>query len=162
MKLGLIMVAAGALAITTPSLGRSEPLGRSADIHRPFNQVDKAVTEYFAPDSMHDFQIVSQSRTRSKAEVVARRTVQDKLKWSQWAYCKMPAMQMVYTLAQGNVTVRVKLDRESADRTYVTVTPAFEGIYQFAGNQSTRQCMSNGVLEKDILRAAGASDAQLN
>jgi hypothetical protein len=71
-------------------------------------------------------------------------------------------MQMMYTLQQGNITVRVTLERESADRTYVTVVPVFEGIYQFAGNRATPQCISNGVLEKDLLRAAGANPAELN
>jgi hypothetical protein len=137
-------------------------LSRSVDIHRPIDQVYAAVSNYFSPDSMHDFQIVSQNKSKSKAELVARRTVQDKMKWSDWAYCSVPAMQMLDVLQQGNVRVTVKMERESADHTFVTVTPDFEGIYQFAGNSRTQQCVSNGVLEKDILRGAGASDRDLN
>jgi hypothetical protein len=137
-------------------------LSRSADIPRPFDQVYAAVSKYFSPDSMHDFQIVSQKRSRTKAEIVAKHTVQDKAKWSAWAYCKVPALQLLDTLQQGNVTVTVKVERESAGRTFVTVTPDFQGVYQFAGNTRTQQCASNGVLENDILRGAGASDSDLN
>jgi len=140
----------------------SRPLSRSVDIHRPFDRVYSAVSEYFSPDSMHDFQIVSQNRSRSKAEFIAKRTVQDKMKWSDWAYCKVPAMQLLDTLQQGNITVTVKLERESASHTYVTVTPDFEGVYQFAGNSRSQQCASKGVLENDILRGAGASATDLN
>jgi hypothetical protein len=143
-------------------LAWSRPLSRSVEIHRPLDQVYAAMANYFSPDSMHDFQIVSRSRNKSKAEFVAKRTVQDKTKWSEWAYCAVPAMQMLDTLRQGNVTVRVVLERESADHTYVTVTPDFEGIYELAGSSRTQQCASNGVLEKDILRAARAADTDLN
>ncbi len=143
-------------------LAWSKPLSRSVEIHRPLDQVYAAVSNYFSPDSLHDFQIVSRSRSKSKAEFVAKRTMQDKIKWSEWAYCRVPTMQLLDTLQQGNITVRVKLERESANHTYVTVTPDFEGIYELAGNSRTQQCASNGVLEKDILRAAGAADTDLN
>jgi hypothetical protein len=154
--------AACAGLVLTAASGWTQPLGRSAEVHRSLGAVDQSVRDYFSPGSMHDFQIVSQSRTKAKAEIVARRAVRDKLKWTELAYCRVPAMQMLDTLQQGNITVRVKLERESSDRTYVTVVPAFEGVYEFAGNTNTRQCTSNGVLEKDILRAAGAPDTDLN
>ncbi len=151
------------LTIAMMLAGRAWPqtISRSTEIHRPFDQVYAAMENYFSPDSMHNFQIVSRSRTKSKAELVATRTVTDQMKWSDWAYCKVPAMQMFDTLQQGNITVRVRIDRQSPARTYVTVTPDFQAQYALAGNSSTRQCTSKGVLEKDILRGAGAADSDL-
>ncbi len=148
--------------VLTAAAGWPQPLGRSAEVRRPLSEVDQLMREYFSPDSMHDFHIVSQNRNKAKAEIVARRTVRDKLKWTELAYCKVPAMQMLDTLQEGTITVRVKLERESPGRTYVTVVPVFEGVYEFAGNTNTRQCASNGVLEKEILRAAGAPATDLN
>lgn len=157
MKAVVLSMTAASMLLIGASAAAPESLGRSADVRRPLNQVNQALLDYFSPDSMHDFQIISRSRGKSKFEITARRTVADNVKWTQWAYCKAPAMRMLDTLQQGNITVRVKLDRESPNRTYVTVTPQFEGVYQFAGNTNTLQCMSNGVLEQDILRAAGAA-----
>jgi hypothetical protein len=162
MRVLVLPAIAGLIAILAAPSAWPQPAGRSADIHRPLDQVYAGLDNYFSPDSMHDFQVVSRTRTKSKVEIVAKRTVMDKMKWSTWAYCEVPATQMLDTLQQGNITLRVKLDRESANRTYVTVTPDFEGQYQFAGNSTTRPCASNGVLEKDILRAAGATDTELH
>jgi hypothetical protein len=160
-RLPLIMTLS-LLASLAASSAWSRPLSRSADIHRPFDQVYASVSKYFSPDSRHDFQIVSQNRSKSKAEFVAKRIVQDKMKWSDWAYCEVPTLQLFDTLQQGNITVTVELERESAGHTYVTVTPDFEGVYQFAGNSRTQQCASKGGLENDILRGAGASASDLN
>ncbi|HEY2105494.1 MAG TPA: hypothetical protein VGH29_06900 [Candidatus Binataceae bacterium] len=140
----------------------SRALSRSVEIHRPMDKIYAAMTNYFSPDSLHNFQLVSRTRNQSKAEFVAKRTMRDKIKWSQLAYCTVPALQMLDTLQRGNITVKVKLERESADHTFVTVTPDFEGTYELAGTARTQQCASNGVLEKDILRAAGAADTDLN
>jgi hypothetical protein len=141
---------------------RAWAMGRSAEVHRSLSRVYASVSNYFAADSMHDFQIVSASKSRSKVQIVATRTTQDQMKWRQWAYCKVPALQMFDTLQQGNITVRVEIHRDSADRTWVTVTPDFQGVYALAGNSHTQQCQSKGVLEKDILLGAGASPDELN
>ncbi|GEM_PF-6189991 len=162
MKRSLASAGGAVLVFVLVSIAWPQSFGRSADIRRPFDRVRASMLNYFSPAGMHDFQIVSQSSTKSRAEIVARRTVRDKLEWPELAYCKLPGMQMMYTLQQGNVTVRVKMDRESANRTYVSVIPQFEGVYQFAGNQTTLKCTSQGALEKDILSAAGASAADLN
>ncbi len=154
LTLAVAILLASALAWSTAS--------HSVEVHRPFDQVYAAVANYFSPDSMHDFTIASQTGSKSKAEFVAQRTVQDKLKWSDWAYCAVPAMEMLYVLQQGNITVSVKMERESADHTFVTVMAEFTGVYQFAGKSITQKCVSNGVLEKDILRGAGAADTDLH
>ncbi len=161
LSLSLTLTLTVAILLTS-TLAWSTAVSHSVEIHRPFDQVYAAVANYFSPDSMHDFKIVSQTRSKSKAEFVAQRTVQDKLKWSDWAYCAVPAMQMLYVLQQGNITVSVKLEREDADHTFVTVTPQFAGVYQFADKSITQQCVSNGALEKDILRGAGAADSDLH
>ena len=162
MRRPLFTITVSLLIALAAPLAWSGPLSRSMEIHRPLDQVYAAMANYFSPDSMHDFQLVSHSRTKSKAEFVAKRTMQDKIKWSEWAYCTVPAMQLLDTLQQGNITVTVKLERESADRTFVTVTPDFEGVYELAGNSHNQQCASNGVLERDILRAAGAAGTDLH
>ena len=157
----LLIITVSLMTSATPAAW-AQPLSRTVEIHHPLGDVYAALSNYFSPDSMHDFQVVSHRRTKSKAEFVAKRTVQDQMKWSEWAYCKLPSLQMLATLQQGNITVTVELERESADRTYATVTPAFEGVYALADNTTTRQCTSKGILEKDILRAAGAAETDLN
>jgi len=150
------------LTVLASAVAWSRSFSRSANIHRPFAQVYASMSNYFSPNSLRDFQIVSMNKNRSKAELVAKRTVQDQLKWTNWAYCKVPTLRLFDSLQQGDITVRMKLDREGADRTFVTVRAEFQGIYQFAGNSRVQQCSSNGALEKDILRAAGASDGNFD
>jgi hypothetical protein len=149
------------LILLVASSASSRTLRRSVDIHRPFEQVYDSLSNYFSPDSMHDFQVLSKSRSKSRAEFVARRSVQGKLKWSDCAFCKVAPATARHP-ATGQYHVRVKLERESANHTYVTVTPQFEGVYEFAGNSTPRQCTSRGVLEKDILLGAGAADTDLD
>lgn len=162
MRRPRLTIALSLLAGLAASSAWAKPLSRSASVHRSLDQVYTALSSYFSPDSMHDFQIVSQSKHKSQAEFVAKRTVQDKMKWSDWAYCTVPAMQMLDIFQQGSIWVTVTLERESADHTFVSVTPDFKGTYQFAGNSRAQECVSNGVLEKDILRGAGAADSDLN
>lgn len=133
------------------------------------DQAYASISNYLSPDSIHDFKIISVSRSAAKAEFVATRTLRDKTKWSEWAYCEVPTMQMLDTLNRGNVKVRVVLERESKDHTYVTATVDFQGIYNTLGSNGTgasatrtQQCASNGVLEKDLLRAAGAAHTDVH
>jgi hypothetical protein len=161
MKWLLATITASALICATNISAWPQTVGRSVEVHRPLTRVYASLSHYFGPDSMHDFQIVSAGKSGAKGEIVATRTVQDQVKWNQWAYCKVPALQMFDKLQQGNVTVRVKMHRDSADRTWVTVTPDFQGVYALAGNSRTQQCQSKGTLEKDILLGAGASPDQL-
>jgi hypothetical protein len=162
MRRLILMITAFLLIGAAATSPRAQVIGRSVEIHRPLSRVYASLSNYFAPDSMHDFQIVSASKSRSKAEIVATRTVQDQMKWRHWAYCKVPALQMFDKLQKGNITVRVEMHRDSADRTWVTVTPDFQGVYALAGNSRTQQCQSKGTLEKDILLGAGASPDELN
>jgi len=163
MRRRLLLTIAGSLLTGLVwSAGWAQPLSRTVEIHRPLGDVYAALSNYFSPDSMHDFQVVSHKQTKSKAEFVAKRTVQDQMKWSEWTYCKLPTLQMLDTLQQGNIKVTVELERESPNRTYVTVTPTFEGVYALADNSTSRKCTSKGILEKDILRAAGAAETDLN
>jgi hypothetical protein len=161
MRRLLLTITASLLTLLAATSARAQMSSRSADVHRPYGRVYASIANYFAPDSPRDFRIVSVTRHRSKAEFVATHIVHDKVKWSAWTYCKVPATQLFDALQQGNVTVRVKVERDGADHTYVTVSAEFQGVYQFAGNSSTTQCTSQGTLEKDILSAAGASPSDL-
>jgi hypothetical protein len=139
----------------------AKPIGHTAEVQRPFDQVYQSMSTYFAPDSMHGFRIVTMSKAKSKARIVATRTIKDPIKWRDWTYCKVPALQLLDTLQGGDVTVTVKMDSAGAHHTYVTVTPDFHGTYTFGGSSNTQQCDSRGVLEKDILRGAGATAAEI-
>ena len=155
----LAVIAALLLSIASVTAW-AKPIGRSAEVKRPLDQTYDSLSKYFAPDSLHQFQI--QQADKSSGEIIAKREGVDQNTWHEWAYCSVAASEMLSSLKEGTVTVKVKLDRDGDSHTFVTVTPSFEGIYEFAGTPSTVHCQSNGVLEKDILRAAGASDTELD
>jgi hypothetical protein len=162
MKRHLSMIIGCLLMGFAAAAAWAEPIGRSVEISRPFNAVYDSLSTYFSPDSMHDFQVLTESKSKSAGEIVAKRTITDPVKWRELTYCKVPALQMLDTLKEGDVTVTVKVNSAGSNSTYVTVTPDFEGNYEFAGSSHTQQCQSNGELEKDILLGAGAAETDLH
>jgi hypothetical protein len=89
--------------------------------------------------------------------VVAKRSGIGSHTWSDWAYCKLGPNQMLDTLEDGTVTLTVEITPGGRKFSYVRVTADFKGTYGLAGNETTAQCISKGVLENRILQAVGAT-----
>ena len=111
---------------------------------------------YLSDEMVSHFRLVSSdARTRT---IVAHRGDIDTRSWSEWAFCKMSTTHLLDTLDHGAVTVTVKVDSAGKQSSYVRVDANFEGTFGGLGsNQTTQQCVSQGVLEQSILAAAGAS-----
>jgi len=145
---------AALLAIGSGVLAQeSKLLPRSAEIARPTEQVFGALKKYFADSGMHQFELVSADQATGR--IVAKRRAIDDNTWREWAYCELPAINMLDTLKDGTVTVNVRLKRDQPNRTYVTVTADFKGNYALGNAEHTVSCQSKGVLEKNILASAG-------
>jgi len=111
---------------------------------------------YFSPDNGQLFDVVRASKATGSIEV--RRTNIDQITWSRWAYCKVPSSYIFTSLEQATANVAIKLSRDGANRTYLTVTPDFVAQYGFGQSALTVNCVSNGALEADILRAARGTE----
>jgi hypothetical protein len=122
--------------------------------HTPSRSYD-LVRKYLSDPMGADMKIVSEnSQTHT---IVARRADINTQTWGEWAYCKLGPSHLLDTLANGSVTVTVNIEPAANDSSFVKVKADFEGTYRLGSSETTNKCVSNGVLEDDILRAAGAS-----
>lgn len=113
------------------------------------------VRNYLSDPQGADMKIVSENpKTHA---VVAKRGDINTQTWGEWAYCKLGPSHMLDSLANGSVTVTVNVESAANDSSFVRVVADFQGTYELGSSQTTTRCISNGVLEDDILRAAGAS-----
>lgn len=70
----------------------------------------------------------------------------------------MSPTHLLDSLDNGGVTVKIKVEGVGRHTSYVHVDADFEGTYKSLGaTQTAQQCVSKGVLEQNILAAAGAS-----
>ncbi len=143
----LLVIGSGVLA------QESKLLPRSADIARPTEQIFVAIKNYFADSGTRQFELLSADQ--ATGIIVAKRHGIDDNTWREWAYCELPAINLLDILKDGTVTVNVRLKRDQPNRTYVTVTADFKGNYALGNAEHTVSCQSKGVLEKNILASAG-------
>jgi len=142
-----LLTCSGALAQDAQSVPQS------AEIARPSDQVFGALKQYFSDTLKHQFQLVSADK--GSGVIVAKRHGIDENTWTNWAYCKTPALNMLDTLTDGTVTVNVKVQPDGPNQTRVTIAPDFKGYYSLGNAQNIVSCQSKGALEKDILASAG-------
>ena len=110
---------------------------------------------YFSDTAASQFRLITaDARTGT---IVAQRSGFDDRSWSEYAYCKMSPGHLLDSLDEGDVTVHVKVQSAGRDSSYIQVDADFEGHYGGLGASATTQCVSLGLLERDILVAAGAS-----
>jgi hypothetical protein len=111
---------------------------------------------YFSDAAASQFHLVSaDARTGT---IVAKRSGIDTKTWSEWAYCKMSPAHLLDSLDDGTVTLKIKVEGTGRHSSYVHVDADFEGTYGGLGpNHTTQQCVSQGVLEQNVLATAGAS-----
>jgi hypothetical protein len=120
------------------------------------NETFRKLRGYFSNEAASQFRLISaDAKTRT---IVAKRSAIDNRSWSEWAYCKMSATHLLDSLDDGSVTVKVKVEGSGRHSSYVHVDADFEGTYGGLGsNQTTQRCVSQGVLEQNILATAGAA-----
>lgn len=92
----------------------------------------------------------------AKHLLVAERDRIDSKNWSDWAYCKLGAAQLLDKLNDGRATLTVKIAPSGTSFSDVSVTADFKGTYGLGSAETTAQCVSTGVLENQILQAVGA------
>ena len=138
-------IAAAAQPVMIPRIGRAP---------HPASETYIILKNYFSDTAVSGFTLISaDSKTRT---IVAKRTGIDSATWSEWAYCKMGAGSLISSMTQASVTVNAKVEPSGYSNSYVTVNADFEGAYSSLGaNATTQQCISMGVLENNILAAAG-------
>ena len=89
--------------------------------------------------------------------LVAERDRIDDKNWTDWAYCKLGAAQLLYELKDGRATVTMKIAPSGRSFSEVSVTADFKGTYGLGSSETIAQCVSKGVLENRILQAVGAA-----
>ena len=144
----LVVIASPGLAIETPRI-----ISRSERVEHPIDQVFGTLKHYFNDSSLSGFRLTSAD---DKAwTLIATRSGIDGENWTQWAFCKTSAQQMIYQFEDGTVTVTVQLQKAGNQSAFVTVSADFQGNYGLGGQQATIDCVSKGSLEQDLIAVAG-------
>jgi hypothetical protein len=121
------------------------------DAHRTY----EIVRNYLSNPRNGFFSII---RADPAAEtIVARRTGIDTEQWGEWAYCKLGPEQMLDSLKDASVTLTVKITSAGKVSSEISVIADFRATYGLGSSETNTQCVSTGVLEDRILRAAGAT-----
>jgi hypothetical protein len=150
--------AAAAIVILWSGIALAQPavIPRIGQAPRSASETYKKLLAYFSDEGASQFKLVkadAKSRT-----IVARRDDIDTATWSEWAYCKMSPTHLLDSLADGAVTVKVKVEGVGRHTSYVHVNADFEGTYKsLTATQSAQRCVSKGALEQNILATAGAT-----
>jgi hypothetical protein len=156
MKKSLVLLACLAVIFVTDlgALAQESPaLPRTAFIARPRAQVFESLKHYFADTLAHHFKLISADPATGM--IVAKRSGIDENTWGNLAFCKTQSVNMLDTLNEGAVTVSVKVQAETPNKSRVTILPDFKGYYSLGNAQNVISCQSKGALEDDILASAG-------
>jgi hypothetical protein len=156
------VVAAVMIIILWSGITLAQPtvIPRIGQAPRSASETYKKLLAYFSDEGASQFKLVkADPRTRT---IVARRDGIDTATWTKWAYCKMSPTHLLDSLEDGAATVKVKVKVEGVGRrtSYVHVDADFDGKYKsLDGTETAHRCVSNGVLEQNILGTAGASQS---
>jgi hypothetical protein len=149
MAFGALLISAASAAaqpVTIPRMARAP--------HDPSRTYD-LVRQYLSNPQSGGMKIVSENQATHT--IVAKRGGIDIQTWGEWAYCKVSAAHLLDTLEDGSATVTVNIEPAAKDSSFVKVSADFEATYQLGSSESTTTCVSLGILENEILQAAGAS-----
>ena len=112
---------------------------------------------YLADTTRSSFKLVSADPvTRT---IVAKRDAIDTQTWGEWAYCKVGPEHLLDTLEDGAVTVTVKIEPSAKQGSFVSISADFEATYALGSSESTIQCISNGIVENELLKIAGGAQS---
>jgi len=88
--------------------------------------------------------------------IVAKRTGMNPDTWTTWAYCKVPAQDMLGDMLASSVVLTITVAPGPGGSSRVSVGADFQATYSVNGNATPVACVSNNVLENEILDSAGA------
>jgi len=88
--------------------------------------------------------------------IVAKRTGINPDAWTTWAYCKVPAQDMLGDMLASSVVLTITVRPGPGNSSAVSVGADFQATYSINGNATPVACVSNNVLENEILDSAGA------
>jgi hypothetical protein len=126
---------------------------RTVVIARPSDKVFAALKEYFSNSVSNHFELVSVNP--ASGTIIAKRHGIDENSWTRWAFCKTQSVNMLDTLSDGSVSIKVNVQPSGTSQSRVTVAPDFKGYYTLGNTQDVLSCQSKGALEDDIVAAAG-------
>jgi hypothetical protein len=150
--------AAAVIVILWSGITLAQPtvIPRIGQVPRSASETFNKLQRYFSDEAASEFKLVkADPRTRT---IVARRDGIDTATWTKWAYCKMSPTHLLDSLEDGAATVKVKVEGVGHHTSYVHVDADFDGKYKsLDGTETAHRCVSNGVLEQNILANAGAA-----
>ncbi len=151
-----VMILGAAILWSATALAQPAVIPRIGQAPHSAGETFRKLKGYFSDAAASQFKLVwADAKTGT---IVAKRSGIDKETWSQWAYCKMSPSHLLDSLEDGSVTLKIKVQGSGHHSSYVHVGADFEGTYSGLGsNQTTQQCVSQGVLEQNVLATAGAS-----
>jgi hypothetical protein len=145
-----------AILWSAPASAQPTSIPQVGQAPRDATETFRRVRHYFSDPSLNGlFKLASADDAAHT--IVAKRSGIDTQTWSEWAYCKLGPEHMLDTLQDSSATVKVKVEPSDRQSSYVTVRGYFEATYGLGASSSTTQCVSKGVLEKNVLLAAGAT-----
>ena len=152
-----VIVTLPGLMILWPILAAAQPAIIPRMAHSPDapTQTFEKLRAHLADNAESSFKLVSADPATHT--IVAKRSGIDTQTWNEWAYCKVGPEHLLDTLQDDSVTVTVKVQPSARKTSFVSVSADFEATYALGSSESTTQCISNGIVENDLLKLAGAS-----
>jgi hypothetical protein len=156
MKLFATAMLATAILWSGTALAQPAVIPRIGQAPHSASQTFHKLKGYFSDAAASQFHLIwADARTGT---IVAKRSGIDTKTWTEWAFCKMSPTHLLDSLDDGTVTLKIKVESSGRHSSYVRVNADFEGTYGGLGsNQTKQQCVSQGMLEQNILATAGAS-----
>ena len=89
-------------------------------------------------------------------KIIAKRSGLDPDTWTTWAYCKVPTQDMLGDMTTSSVVLKITITAARGHSSEVIVGADFQATYSINGQPTPVGCISNDVLENEILDSAGA------
>lgn len=147
------------LLLLCPALANAQPaiIPRMAQAPQDPNRSYEVLRNYLADSPRSSFKLVSTDP--STRTIVAKRSGIDTQTWNELAYCKVGPEHLLDTLQDNAVTVTVKVEPSPRRASFISVSADFEATYALGSSETTTQCISNGIVENDLLKIVGGNSS---